>query len=625
VCPNVHLQKKHLPQLRNKLRCSLNPSQEVHLSLQSKVDSEQALIRILKRSTPLILITMSLYSAGKTLTTSTLLLASVGGLAVTAQTLPIAQRTDRLTQPQTLPSPLPTSKPKIAPPQTPQATPQNSSTPITVRKIVVTGSTVLSTTELMNLTQPLEGKSVALQELQSLADRITQLYLERGYITSRAIVAQQKITDGIVTIQVIEGSLDLVEVQGNSRLNSGYILSRVKLGTGAPLNRNNLEDQLQLLKSDPLLSEINASLQPGKEPGKSQLTVRVKEAPALTGNITLDNYSPPSVGAERLGGTIAYRNVTGMGDELRATYFRSLAGGSNLYDFSYRIPVNAMNGTLQFRYSPSNSKIIDPAFASFGIRSQSDLYEITYRQPVIRSPREELALSLGFALQNGQTFLFDNSPTPFGIGPDANGNSRTRVIKFGQDYVRRDPKGAWALQSQFNFGIGAFDATINPSPIPDGRFFSWTGQIQRVQQLTPNQLLIAQADVQLSPNSLLPSQQFTIGGGQSVRGFRQGVRSGDNGIRFSLENRITVGRDQTGRSVFQVVPFADLGSVWNNPSNPNPSSNQNFLASAGLGLIYEPVPRLLMRLDYALPLVNLSDRGNNVQDNGLHFSLGYSF
>ncbi len=571
---------------------------------------------------------MSLNSAGKTLTTSTLLLASVCSLPSLSQTLPIAQLKtdrDRLTQPQTLPSPLPTTKPTIAPPSTPQPQPQFSSTPIAVRKISVTGSTVLTPAELANLTQPLEGKSATLQDLQALADRITQLYLDRGYITSRALIAEQKISDGLVTIQVIEGEVGLVEVQGNQRLNPAYIRDRINLGNRKPLNAGQLEDQLQLLKSNPLLTEVNASLQPGKDSGKSQLVVRVKEAPAITGNITLDNNSPPSVGAERLGGTIAYRNVTGLGDELSATYYRSLAGGSNLYDFSYRIPVNAMNGTVQLRYSPSNSKIIDPAFASFGIRSQNDLYDITYRQPVIRSPKQELAFSLGFALQNGQTFLFDNSPTPFGIGPDANGNSRTRVIKFGQDYVRRDSKGAWSLQSQFNFGIGALDATINPHPIPDGRFFSWTGQVQRVQQLSPNNLLIAQADVQLSPNSLLPSQQFSIGGGQSVRGFRQGVRSGDNGLRVSIENRTTVARDKSGRSVFQIAPFADLGTVWNNPSNPNPSNNQNVLASAGLGLILEPTPNLLMRLDYALPLVNLSDRGNNAQDNGLHFSMGYRF
>lgn len=76
------------------------------------------------------------------------------------------------------------------------------------------------------------------------------------------------------------------------------------------------------------------------------------------------------------------------------------------------------------------------------IRSENDLYEISYRQPFLRSPREEFALSLRLAFQDGQTFVNENLPQPFGIGADANGNSRTRVIKFGQDYLKRDLQGA---------------------------------------------------------------------------------------------------------------------------------------------------------------------------------------
>ena len=97
----------------------------------------------------------------------------------------------------------------------------------------------------------------------------------------------------------------------------------------------------------------------------------------------------------------------------------------------------------------------------------------------MRSPRVEFTLSLGFTYEDGQTFLFDNLATPFGIGPDANGVSRTSVIKFGQDYIKREPQGAWFLRrrsppqaSQFSFGIDILDATINNHPIPDGRFFS---------------------------------------------------------------------------------------------------------------------------------------------------------
>ncbi len=174
-----------------------------------------------------------------------------------------------------------------------------------------------------------------------------------------------------------------------------------------------------------------------------------------------------------------------------------------------------------------------------------------------------------------------------------------------------------------SFGADLLDATINKHPIPDSRFFSWLGQIQRVQRLGNDHLLIVQGDVQLTPDSLLPSEQFVIGGGSSLRGYRQNVRSGDNGFRFSVEDRITLQRNQAGVSIFQLAPFIDLGTVWNHPDNPNKLPRQNFLASAGLGLLWEPVPRLFLRLDYAVPFIDLDDRGTNAQDEGFFFSVNY--
>jgi hemolysin activation/secretion protein len=170
-----------------------------------------------------------------------------------------------------------------------------------------------------------------------------------------------------------------------------------------------------------------------------------------------------------------------------------------------------------------------------------------------------------------------------------------------------------------------FNATTNDSPIPDGRFFSWLGQFQRVQRLGTDHLLILQADLQLTPDSLLPSQQFVIGGGQSLRGYRQNARSGDNGFRLSIEDRITVQRNQTGVSILQFAPFIDAGTVWNRSDNPNLLPNQRFLAAAGIGVILEPTPGLLIRADYALPFSRLSDRGTNAQDQAFYFNVGYSF
>lgn len=521
--------------------------------------------------------------------------------------------------PRSILTPLPSALPSIVP------TPTSSTIAIPVRKIEVTGNTVLKPTEIQKITQSIEGQSATLDQLRTVADSITQLYLNRGYITSRAVLVDQAITDGVVQIRVIEGSIERIEIQGLQRLREAYVRDRIQLGTAAPLNKDRLEDQLKLLKADPLFESVEASLKAGSGVGQSILTLSIREAKQFNGFVSADNLSPPSVGSERIGTILSYRNLTGLGDEISASYYRSIQGGSNSFDFNYQIPVNAMNGAVQLRITPSRGKIIESSFAAFGIRSETDLYELSYRQPLVRTPHEEFALSISFTFQNGQTFLFQDTPFPFGIGADINGNTRTRILKFGQDYVRRDPQGAWVARSQFSFGLNLFNATTNDSPIPDGRFFSWFGQFQRVQRLGADHLLIVQADLQLTPDSLFPSQQFVIGGGQSLRGYRQNVRSGDNGFRFSIEDRITVQRTQTGAPVLQFAPFIDLGTIWNRSNNPNVLSEQRFLAGGGIGVILEPTPGLLLRADYAIPFTRLSDRGNNAQDQAFYFSIGYRF
>ncbi|AFZ27025.1 hemolysin activation/secretion protein [Cylindrospermum stagnale PCC 7417] len=508
-------------------------------------------------------------------------------------------------------------------PSTP-VTPVQDSSLILVKKIELINSSVPNSRELDPIIKRVEGSTVSLAELRKVADQITGWYFQKGYITSIAIVDESAIKDGIVPIKVIEGSVEEIKIDPPTRgVRSEYVRSRIALGIGQPFSQTKLEEQLRLLQSDPLFTKIEASIRPGSIQGKSIVVVRVTEADPLDIRLSIDNYSPPSVGSERLGINVINRNLTGLGDQLAASYYFSTKdGGSKVYDLSYQVPLNPMNGTVQFRGALSQTKVIQPPFDILDIAGESLLYEITYRQPLVRTLKEEFALSLGFTVQDGQTFTFAG-PTPFGIGPDLDGNSRTRTFKFAQDYVRRDAQGVWGLRSQFNLGVGWFDATFNPEPKPDGRFFSWFLQAQRQQRLGQDNILIVQADLQFAPTGLLPSQQFVTGGGQSVRGYRQNIRAGDNGLRFSLEDRIVVQRDSNGKDVMQIAPFFDMGYIWNAESNPNILQEQQFIAGLGLGFLWKPIPELNLRLDYALPLIELKDRGQNAQDSGFYFNASY--
>ncbi|RMF21044.1 MAG: ShlB/FhaC/HecB family hemolysin secretion/activation protein, partial [Cyanobacteria bacterium J083] len=488
-------------------------------------------------------------------------------------------------------------------------------------------STVFSEAELTELFADVIGQSLTIEEINTLADRVTQLYLNEGYLTSRAII--DSYADGNIVIGVIEGKVTEIIIESppekKTRLEK-YVRSRVKLGSRTPLKAKKLEDQLRLLKNDPLIENIEASLRAGEKQGESIVVVRVTDADNWTGRIGIDNYSPPSIGSERLNLALAYRNLTGIGDTIGFSFTPRTANLDTFQlQFNYLAPLNPMNGTLALSTIIDRNEVIQEPFDVLDIEGEAEQYDITYRQPLVRNPRQEFALSLGFSYRDGQTFTFAG-PTPFGLGPSDEGETTISVIKFGQDYTIRQEDGAWAFRSLLNFGVDLFDSTENSGSTPDSQFLSWLGQIQRVQVLDDDNFLIIGLDLQLSNDPLLAAQQFVIGGGQSVRGYRQNVLAGDNGFRFSIEDRITVQRDEAENAILQIAPFIDMGAVWNAKDNPNGIvEDQTFIIALGLGFIWEPVEGFNIRLDYAPPLIELDSKGENVQDHGFYFNATYSF
>ncbi|WP_242016381.1 ShlB/FhaC/HecB family hemolysin secretion/activation protein [Pseudanabaena cinerea] len=471
-------------------------------------------------------------------------------------------------------------------------------------------------------------------ELQKLTDAVTETYVNNGYINSFATLDD---TVDPPEIKINEGELEKLgadtTIEGLQNVSRDYVLPRIQQYITSPFNASRLEEGLVIMNRDPNFKEFRGTISTSKDSSrKPELVLDVKERNQFQGFVSFDNESPVSVGSERIGAGLSVSNLTNFGDQLAFSYYRSTSNGLNQYDISYSIPVNHQDGRLSFRVAPNNFRITQSDFAALGIRGAGTLYEVNFRQPIARSRVDEFALSLGYAYQTGQTFLFNDLQTPFGIGPESDGSTRTGVIKFGQEYTLREPNNsAWSFRSQFNLGtgLGIFNVSsnkVNNPNAPTSHFLSWSGQIQRLQGLGRNVFLLASLDTQLASDPLLSSQQFAIGGAQSVRGFRQNVRVGDNGFRLSLENRWVLLRDEIDESSkLQFGPFVDLGAIWNHPRNPNQLPQQNFIAGGGLVAILEPLKGLTMRLDYAIPFLRLSDKTNNLQDSSLYFNMKYQF
>jgi hemolysin activation/secretion protein len=497
-----------------------------------------------------------------------------------------------------------------------------------IDKIEVKGSTILTQRQIDYLIlNKIANRPLTEDLAKEIAQAITKVYIDRGYLTSRAIY--KGALGGIAHIEVLEGGIENIVIEGTTKL-TNYIRSRVEQATSRPLNISQLEEQLLLLKQDPRFESFKATIKPPVDnSSQSILLIQVKESKNWLANIGISNYlNSPSIGATTLNFSFGLLSLTSLGDSFTVTYNPAVANfsGTYLLDINYQVPINPQNGTIMVRTVINRSQVIEGEASALDITGSSELYQLHYRQPLFTHPNEEFALTFGFDYQSGQNLAFQGTvPIPT-LGSTDNGEIKTSVFVFGQDYFKRDEQGIWLLSSQFNVGTYLFGANKNDAPLPDSAFFSWLAKVQRLQIIDPNNTLIISADFQIASKPLLTSQQFVIGGEYSVRGYRQNVIAGDNGIHFSIEDRISLARDEKNRTVFTIAPFLDVAGIKNNINNPTPIIlNHTLLVGLGFGLIWDPTENWTMRLDYAPPLEYLNLRGNNIQDNGFYFSMNYKF
>ncbi|MDY6783130.1 MAG: ShlB/FhaC/HecB family hemolysin secretion/activation protein [Cyanobacteriota bacterium] len=511
--------------------------------------------------------------------------------------------------------------PSIPSPETPQ--PQDIPGTITVERFEVTGSTVFSQEEFEELLKDYTERPITFAQLLEIQDKITELYQQFGYITSGAFIpADQRIVNGVVRVEVIEGEVEEINIAGLERLNPGYIRSRIGVAIQPPLDREKLLNALQLLQLDPLIENLNVELSAGSRPGRSILDVRVQEANPIDFAVVLDNQRSPSVGSFRRKAQFSHGNLLGIGDRFDFSFVNT-DGSNAIENLAYTVPVNPYNGTLSFAYRRSRSDIIEDPFNALDIESLGTGYELTVRQPLKQSPTEDLALGLSLSRQESRTFIgfADIGPFPLSPGSDERGETKISALRFFQEYTQRSSEDVFAVRSQLSLGTNWFNATENETP-PDSDFFHWRGQGQYLRLLAPDTLLLLRSDIQLGDRPLLPTEQFSAGGALSVRGYRQDLLLADNGFFASAEVRFPILRISEWDSLVQIAPFFDLATLWNFSDNPT-ALEVPTIYSAGVGLLWRVGRNFNARLDYGIPLVDVSSSRRTWQENGIYFSVEF--
>src|SRR4051794_5805116 len=207
-----------------------------------------------------------------------------------------------------------------------------------LRGVRVVGNTVLDEGSIDRVVTPFLGRPVGIEDLEEIRRQVTLLYVDRGFVNSGAIIPDQTIADGILTLQAVEGRLTEIELTGNRHYRTSYLTNRLWRGVTTPFNVDDLGRQQQILLQDPFLRRLNLNIQPGLVPGEARLNGDVIEAPPYSLTAQIANNQSPTVGGVRgqLQGVVG--NLLGVGDILALQYGRS--AGLNDGFVSYSLPIS---------------------------------------------------------------------------------------------------------------------------------------------------------------------------------------------------------------------------------------------------------------------------------------------
>lgn len=510
-----------------------------------------------------------------------------------------------------------------------------------IRRVEVLGNTVLPAAALATIVSGYEQRELSFEQLEALRLELTRAYTEAGYVNSGVLLPDQDVTDGVLTLQVVEGRLQALAVSGNEYLRESYIEKRLLPAGDQPFNVRDLETSLRLMQQWPLVAQVNAEVLPGPTRGAGIVDLRMRENPPRTLSLTYDNHRSPSVGEHEGVVSLVNRSVSGNADYLYGSY--GYADGLNDYSLGYGLPLTARDLTVEAYFSQGNSDIVEQPFAALDIVSETRTWGAKLFRPVIRELSH--ALSLGLTLEHSRTTsTLAGEPFSFSAG-DQNGGSKVTALRLVGDWTWRGESDAVVVRGTVSRGLDWFDATDNsgcpslplppgtscPWNLPESDFVSALFQAEYAHRLPVAGLqVLVRGTGQLASDPLLSAEKFVVGGAGTVRGYRENLLVRDEGFVARLELRAPVLPGELGQSRIGLllVPFVDYGLVadkaidW--PGLDDPETDH--ITSVGAGLLWNYWSWLYAELYYGRAL-NDVDPGDSLQEDGVHglVSLRWNF
>lgn len=414
----------------------------------------------------------------------------------------------------------------------------------------ITGNSVFGTDVLQEQVAASVGKDLTLAELYKVADVLTRFYQSHGYGLARATLPEQQLSNGRVTLQVIEGRIGKISVEGNTRTRSNVLLKQGDAIKSGEVYTDVAMDRAVLLVNDLPAVQAQAVLQPGSVFGTADLVYKTQEDSEYTGQLSVDDYGRSDVGRWRLNAEANVASLTGSGDKLTADITHTDGNLLNFGALTYSLPVGPAGGRMTADYNQSEYHVGGPVFTPLGLSGESRNGNLSYLYPEIRSHADSLFLGAGFAHEGSSS---ESNPAGGKKGGTVTATELNLLQLTGLYSATHDDGSAYSLSGTFSSNGRRDDG--NDSGAERARVEL---DATAVRPLASRWALQLRGSGVWSPDPLSDTEKFSLGGPDSVRGFPTADARGDSGLFASLE----VQRSLAPAWPVSIGWFVDSGKVW---------------------------------------------------------------
>lgn len=443
-----------------------------------------------------------------------------------------------------------------------------------------------------------EGRPAEERLLAGIALVIETYAREKDFPIASAIIPPQNMAGGTIRVALLRGKIRDIKVPNARWFSQSLLREKLRLERGESVKVSELDRAITWTNSNPF-RRVRVHIQP-VDAGEADIIVGIEERLPLRLTASYDNTGNEILGENRYTAGVTYGNVWGLDHQASYQFITSDdIGIFRAHALDYRIPLRWRH-VLNFSgsYVLASPTFFDGYFTQKGESINAEAkYIVPFRHQRWRGE-----------LSGAVSFKETNNNLEFGGTPQLSATINVLTGTFAAVAIREDKRGHWLTSTTLVGSAGDFNSRSTRDRFDTSRlganpnFYYAQASGQRTTTLTPRLTSTARGLFQLASTNLVPTEQFSLGGLSTVRGYEERILSGDTGYSLTHElqyrlNPVTLNK-RLPKMDWAGLFFADYGRVIQK-SPVRGQRKSDFLLSAGVGLRASVGQYFSASIDYA--------------------------